>query len=97
MIFDEFAIHFLQKNVFTFFFSYFSYLELVSVPEIVKGPCRSKNLQKKKINFFFKKKRHRNDTMLMKEGYFGRQCKASLKVLEMVDSLMAYLDLNIKC
>ena len=39
---------------------------------------------------------HRNDAMLMKEGRFGCQCKASLKVLEMKDSLMAYLDLDTK-
>ena len=30
--------------------------------------------------------------MLIKEGHFGRQYKASLKVLEIKDSLMAYLD-----
>ena len=35
--------------------------------------------------------------MLIKEGHFGRQCKASLKVLEIKDSLMAYLDLDTKC
>ena len=31
-----------------------------------------------------------NDAMLMKEGQFGKQCKASLKSLEMEDILLAY-------
>ena len=62
------------------------------MPEIVKGPCQFKNGQKK-INFFSKNGR-RNDAILMN---FGRQCKPSLKVLEMKDSLMVYLDLDTKC
>ena len=35
--------------------------------------------------------------MLIIEGHFGCQCKASFKVLEMKDSLMAYLDRDTKC
>ena len=35
--------------------------------------------------------------MLMREGHFGCKCKASLNILEMKDSLMAYLDLDTKC
>ena len=38
-----------------------------------------------------------NDAILMKESYFSCQCKASLKILEMEDSLMAYLHLDTKC
>ena len=33
----------------------------------------------------------------MKEGHFSCQCKASLKILEMEDSLIAYLHLDTKC
>ena len=35
--------------------------------------------------------------MLIKEGHLGRQYKVSLKVLEIKDSLMTYLDLDTKC
>ena len=39
----------------------------------------------------------RNDAMLMKEGRFGRQCKASLKAIDMKDSLIDYLKKDQKC
>ena len=46
---------------------------------------------------FEEQRGHRNDAMLMKEGRFGRQCKASLKALEMKDTLLEYLDHDTKC
>ena len=49
-----------------------------------------------KKNQFFSKNGRRNDAMLIKEGHLGRQYKVSLKVLEIKDSLMTYLDLDTK-
>ena len=46
---------------------------------------------------FEEQRGRKNDAMLMKEGRFGRQCKASLKVIEMKDSLLAYLEHDSKC
>ena len=46
---------------------------------------------------FEEQRGRRNDAMLMKEGRFGRQCKASLKALEMKDTLLEYLDHDTKC
>ena len=46
---------------------------------------------------FEEQRGRKNDAMLMKEGRFGRQCKASLKVIEMKDSLLAYLEHDTKC
>ena len=46
---------------------------------------------------FEEQRGRRNDVMLMKEGRFGRQCKASLKAIDMLDSLSAYLEQDQKC
>ena len=43
MTFNIFCIELKKKNVFTFSFSYYLDLNLVSVLEIVKGPCQSRN------------------------------------------------------
>ena len=46
---------------------------------------------------FEEQRGRRNDAMLMKEGRFGRQCKASLKAVDMLPSLSDYLEQNQKC
>ena len=39
----------------------------------------------------------RNDAMLMKDGRFGRQCKASLKCIDLIGSLTDYFRHDQKC
>ena len=39
----------------------------------------------------------KNDATLMKESRFGRQCNASLKCINMLESLTAYLEQDKKC
>ena len=46
---------------------------------------------------FEEQRGRRNDAMLMKEGRFGRQCKASLKAIDMLGSLTDYLKQDQKC
>ena len=39
----------------------------------------------------------RNDVMLLKEGRFGRQCLASLKCIDILESAQEYLRIDHKC
>ena len=39
----------------------------------------------------------RNDVMLLKEGRFGRQCLASLKCIDILESAQEYLRVDHKC
>ena len=43
---------------------------------------------------FEEQRGRRNDVMLMKEGRFGRQCAASLKCIDILDSVTDYLKQN---
>ena len=46
---------------------------------------------------FEEEKGRRNDVMLMKEGRFGRQCLASLKCLDILESAVDYLKKDKQC
>ena len=46
---------------------------------------------------FEEDKGRRNDVMLMKEGRFGRQCLASLKCLDILESAIEYLRKDKQC